>query len=213
MSDDQMRGLKDLLRSESGGVTPDDTAPMSRPTRQGRGLSALTTSPQPPPSPADADPQELADPTTLAERDPPTVPPARPDAPPRPSTRADRTAPAPTAPASVGEQPATPRRKTSVTLPPTVRDRVADAYHQSRWTLLALLELAGERLASGEITRSDVEAAVTALADGGGSASIRSLSVPTALLAQFDDRSGAWRLSRSALLAACLVLVLDHLPD
>ena len=54
---------------------------------------------------------------------------------------------------------------------------------------------------------------MTALADGGGSASIRSLSVPTALLGQFDDRSAAWRLSRSALLAACLMLVLDHLPD
>jgi hypothetical protein len=113
----------------------------------------------------------------------------------------------------VGEQAATPRRKTSVTLPPAVRDRVADAYHQGRWTLLALLELAGERLASREIARSDVEAAVTALADGGGSASIRSLSVPTALLEQFDDRAGAWRLSRSSFLAACLVLVLDHLPD
>lgn len=100
-----------------------------------------------------------------------------------------------------------------MTLPPSVRDRVADAFHKGRWTLLALLELAGERLSTGEIARSDVEATVTALSDGGGSASIRSLSVPTALLEQFDDRSGAWRLSRSALLAACLMLVLDDLPD
>ena len=107
----------------------------------------------------------------------------------------------------------TPRRKTSVTLPPTVRDRVADAYHHGRWTLLALLELAGERLTSAAITRADVEDVVTVLNDGGGSASIRSLSVPSALLDQFDELSSSWRLSRSALIAACLVLVLDQLPN
>jgi len=54
---------------------------------------------------------------------------------------------------------------------------------------------------------------VASLSDGGGSASIRSLSVPAGLLERFDERSTAWRLSRSALIAACLVVVLDQLPE
>ena len=54
-----------------------------------------------------------------------------------------------TSPSGTADEAPTPRRKTSVTLPPIVRDRIADAYHQGRWTLLALLELAGDRLSTG----------------------------------------------------------------
>ena len=101
-----------------------------------------------------------------------------------------------------------------MTLPPRVRERVADAYHRGRWTLLALLELGGDRLHTHRIDRPDVERVVAELAqDDGGATSIRSLSVPLSLLDQFDELSTQWRLSRSALIAACLVLVLDDLPD
>lgn len=196
MSDDQMRGLKDLLRTESSGPV-DVTAPTNRPTGL-RGLNALAavaltaTRVELPPEPSVAGPADPTQPSVTT---------------PAPKTSAIAT---PRAPAT----PLATRRKTSVTLPPVVRDRVADAYHRSRWTLMALLELVGERLNEGQIRRSDVEAAVMSLSDGGGgSASIRSLSVPASLLDQLDQLSSAWRLSRSALIAACLVLVLDHLPD
>jgi hypothetical protein len=216
MSDDQMRGLKDLLRTESNDP-PDVTAPLPRPTTRpagrARGLSALTeAAPGPAAPPTEAPTAEPTVEPTGEPTEPAAVSPAaRPRVAPRPA-RPARSA-TDTAPSTPTDPSMAPRRKTSVTLPPVVRDRVADAYHRSRWTLLTLLELAGERLAAAEIRRADVEAVVASLSDGGGSASIRSLSVPASLLDQFDELSSAWRLSRSALIAACLVLVLEHLPE
>lgn len=200
MPDEQMRALKDLLSAEA--APPDPTSPLPRPTGTSRGgLSALI---------ADAPAPEPSADTPAAPLVGPTQPPA--SSAPRqrpPSTRRPAQAP----PRDQVDDPPSPRRKTSITLPPSVRERVADAYHRGRWTLLALLELCGERLTSGRIGRPEIEAVIAEHTSDGGASAIRSLTVPGSLLDQFDELSTRWRLSRSSLVAACLVLVLDDLPD
>lgn len=179
--DEQMRGLRDVFASVPH---DDDTTDLRRPGKLG-GLGGLAA---------------IGDRSTTIEIEASELVDTLPEQLSEPLAR--HTA----APGNRGEL----RRKTSFSLTAGLGERIAVAYTRDRWTIAELLTEALARVESKRISPTDIERNVRTLARTPASA-VKSVKVPLSELDKLDALAGKLRLSRSQLMSAIVLHVLDSM--
>lgn len=175
----KMEGLRDMFAGVD--EAPDPTVETSRPGA-GRGLAALSDRmvPATPPPPSPGAPKE--------------DPPARARS---PKTTARRVDPA-----------AGPRRKTSLSIPHSLRAGLSEAFTQQRWTFAQLADMVATRLTDGTIAERDISVRTRPHHEP---LTVKTVNLKADTLETVDSYAAQWRYSRSQLMATALAIVIDDL--